>query len=121
MRQLVSVSRIGRSLGVHLILATQKPAGIVDDQIKSNTKFYISLKVQTAGDSKDVIGIESCGSAASDSRVGKVVAEEICWYWNREMNLITICYCVFRNKYGDFSDEKETNVDFSVIDKYIEM
>ena len=67
---------------------------------------------------KDVIGIESCGSAASDSRVGKVVAEEICWYWNREMNLITICYCVFRNKWGDFSDEKETNVDFSVIDKY---
>ena len=69
---------------------------------------------------KDVIGIESCGSAASDSRVGKVVAEEICWYWNREMNLITICYCVFRNKWGDFSDEKETNVDFSVIDKYID-
>ena len=68
---------------------------------------------------KDVIGIESCGSAASDSRAGKVVAEEICWYWNREMNLITICYCVFRNKWGDFSDEKETNVDFSVIDKYI--
>ena len=67
---------------------------------------------------KDVIGIESCESAASDSRVGKVVAEEICWYWNREMNLITICYCVFRNKWGDFSDEKETNVDFSVIDKY---
>ena len=58
MKQLVSVSRIGRSLGVHLILATQKPAGIVDDQIKSNTKFYVSLKVQTAGDSKDVIGIE---------------------------------------------------------------
>ena len=68
---------------------------------------------------KDVMGIESCESAASDSRVGKVVAEEICWYWNREMNLITICYCVFRNKWGDFSDEKETNVDFSVIDKYI--
>lgn len=68
---------------------------------------------------KDVIGIESCESAASDSLVGKVVAEEICWYWNREMNLITICYCVFRNKWGDYDDEKETNVDFSVIDKYI--
>ena len=53
---------------------------------------------------KDVIGIESCESAASDSLVGKVVAEEICWYWNREMNLITICYCVFRNKWGDYDD-----------------
>ena len=68
---------------------------------------------------KDVIGIESCESAASESLIGKVVAEEYHWYWNREMNLITICYCVFRNKWGDFSDEEETNVDFSVIDKYI--
>lgn len=68
---------------------------------------------------KDVIGIESCESPASESLVGKVVAEEFHWYWNREMNLITICYCVFRNKWGDFSDEKETYVDFSVIDKYI--
>ena len=56
MKQIISVSRIGRSLGVHLILATQKPSGIVDDQVKSNTKFYISLKVQTDGDSVDVIG-----------------------------------------------------------------
>lgn len=68
---------------------------------------------------KDVIGIESANSESSENLVGKVVAEEICWHWNREMNLITICYCVFRNKWGDFSDEKETNVDFSVIDKYI--
>jgi len=70
---------------------------------------------------KDVIGIESANSESSEDCVGKVVAEEFYWYWNREMNLITICYCVFRNKWGDFSDEKETNVDFSVIDKYIEM
>ena len=68
---------------------------------------------------KDVIGIESAGSPASDSLIGKVVAEDFHWYWNREMDLITICYCVFRNKWGDFSDDKETNVDFSVIDKYI--
>jgi len=68
---------------------------------------------------KDVIGIESCSRSASSSLVGKVIAEEIHWYWNREMNLITIIYCVFRNKWGDFSDEKEINVDFSTIDKYI--
>lgn len=68
---------------------------------------------------KDVIGIESANSEASDNLVGKVVAEEFHWYWNREMNLITICYCVFRNKWGDLSDEKEINVDFFAIDKYI--
>ena len=55
MDELVSVSRIGRSLGVHLILATQKPSGIVDDQIRSNSKFGICLKVQDTSDSQDVI------------------------------------------------------------------
>lgn len=55
MEELMSVSRIGRSLGVHLILATQKPAGIVNDQIRSNSKFGICLKVQDISDSIDVI------------------------------------------------------------------
>ena len=55
MNELMSVSRIGRSLGVHLILATQKPAGIVNDQIRSNSKFAICLKVQDKEDSIDVI------------------------------------------------------------------
>ncbi|HCX6194969.1 TPA: hypothetical protein OZX80_002962, partial [Listeria monocytogenes] len=35
MKELVSTARIGRSLGIHLILATQKPSGVVDDQIWS--------------------------------------------------------------------------------------
>lgn len=55
MEELIRVARIGRSLGIHLILATQKPAGVVNDQIRSNSKFGISLKVQDAADSKDVI------------------------------------------------------------------
>lgn len=55
MDELISVARIGRSLGVHLILATQKPAGIVNEQIRSNSKFGICLKVQEKEDSMDVI------------------------------------------------------------------
>ncbi|MCL1975332.1 MAG: type VII secretion protein EssC [Firmicutes bacterium] len=55
MKELISTARVGRSLGVHLILATQKPGGIVDDQIWSNSKFKICFKVQDSGDSKDVI------------------------------------------------------------------
>ena len=55
MDELISVSRIGRSLGVHLILATQKPSGIVNDQIRSNSRFAICLKVQDNYDSVDVI------------------------------------------------------------------
>lgn len=56
MAELMSVSRIGRSLGVHLILATQKPSGVVNEQIRSNSKFGICLKVQNKSDSKDIIG-----------------------------------------------------------------
>ena len=55
MEELVSAARIGRSLGVHLILATQKPSGVVDDQIWSNTKFRVCCKVQTSEDSKEMI------------------------------------------------------------------
>lgn len=55
MKELVSTARIGRSLGVHLILATQKPSGVVDDQIWTNSKFKLCLKVQNESDSKEVL------------------------------------------------------------------
>ena len=55
MDNLISVARIGRSLGVHLILATQKPSGVVNDQIWSNSRFKVCLKVQTTADSKEMI------------------------------------------------------------------
>ncbi|OCA87678.1 type VII secretion protein EssC [Bacillus sp. FJAT-27225] len=55
MAKLVSAARIGRSLGVHLILATQKPSGVVDDQIWANSKFRVSLKVQERADSMDML------------------------------------------------------------------
>lgn len=55
MKELISAARIGRSLGVHLILATQKPSGQVDDQIWSNSRFKLCLKVQSQQDSNEVI------------------------------------------------------------------
>ncbi len=55
MEQLISTARIGRSLGVHLILATQKPSGVVNDQIWSNSRFRVCLKVQEKSDSMDMI------------------------------------------------------------------
>lgn len=55
MKELISAARIGRSLGLHLILATQKPSGVVDDQIWSNSKFKICLKVSTPEDSREVL------------------------------------------------------------------
>ena len=55
MDNLISVARIGRSLGVHLILATQKPSGVVNDQIWSNSKFRVCLKVQDTSDSNEML------------------------------------------------------------------
>ena len=55
MKELISVAQVGRSLGVHLILATQKPAGTVDDNIWSNSKFRLCLRVQDKQDSMDML------------------------------------------------------------------
>lgn len=68
MTELVSAARIGRSLGVHLILATQKPTGVVDDQIWTNSKFKLALKVQNEADSREII---KTGDAANITQPGR--------------------------------------------------
>lgn len=57
---LIRLATLGRSLGIHLILATQRPAGIVDGQIKSNMALRICLRVLEASDSCDVVGDGRC-------------------------------------------------------------
>ncbi|MBV1850737.1 FtsK/SpoIIIE domain-containing protein [Catellatospora tritici] len=52
---LVSIAQRGRSLGMHLIMATQRPAGSVSDAIKNNVKLRIALRLESTGDSLDVI------------------------------------------------------------------
>jgi S-DNA-T family DNA segregation ATPase FtsK/SpoIIIE len=53
---LVGIAQRGRSLGVHLLLATQRPSGAVKDNIRANTNLRIALRVQDAADSTDVLG-----------------------------------------------------------------
>jgi DNA segregation ATPase FtsK/SpoIIIE, S-DNA-T family len=52
---LVGIAQRGRSLGVHLILATQRPSGAVSENIRANTNLRVCLRVQTPQDSVDVI------------------------------------------------------------------
>ena len=54
---LVGVAQRGRSLGVHLLLATQRPQGAINDNIRANTNLRIALRVQDAADSTDVIDV----------------------------------------------------------------
>ncbi len=55
MKELISAVRVGRSLGVHLLLATQKPAGVVDEQIWGNARFRLCLRVERPEDSREVL------------------------------------------------------------------
>ncbi|MEZ0491205.1 FtsK/SpoIIIE domain-containing protein [Kineococcus sp. TBRC 1896] len=53
---LVRLAAVGRSLGVHLVLATQRPAGVVSPEIRANTDLRLALRVQDRADAEDVVG-----------------------------------------------------------------
>ena len=55
MDSLISLARVGRTLGIYLVLATQQPAGIINQQIDSNTHFRICLKMNSAEDSRAIL------------------------------------------------------------------
>jgi len=52
----VNVAQRGRSLGVHLILATQRPAGVIKDNLRANTNLRLALRMADDSDSTDVLG-----------------------------------------------------------------
>ncbi len=53
---LVGIAQRGRSLGIHLVLATQRPGGVVDDEIRANTNLRVALRLHDAADARDVVG-----------------------------------------------------------------
>lgn len=52
----VDVAQRGRSLGLHLILATQRPAGVIKDNLRANTNLRVALRMADEHDSVDVLG-----------------------------------------------------------------
>ncbi len=68
MKELIKVARVGRSLGMFLVLATQKPAGVVNEQIWSNCNYRVCFRVQSTQDSLEVI---KCPDAAALTGSGK--------------------------------------------------
>jgi len=67
---LVSIGAVGRTLGVHMVLATQRPAGVVNDDILANTNLRVALRVQSKEDSNNVIGVPHA-AAISRSQKGR--------------------------------------------------
>jgi S-DNA-T family DNA segregation ATPase FtsK/SpoIIIE len=77
----VNVAQRGRSLGLHLVLATQRPAGVIKDNLRANTNLRLALRVADEADSSDVLGsVEAAhidpalpGRAVSKTGPGRLV------------------------------------------------
>lgn len=59
---LVRLAAVGRSLGIHLVLATQRPAGVVTADMRANLSLRIALRVRDRADSQDVIDSDAAAS-----------------------------------------------------------
>jgi DNA segregation ATPase FtsK/SpoIIIE, S-DNA-T family len=78
----VNVAQRGRSLGLHLILATQRPAGVIKDNLRANTNLRLALRVADVDDSNDVLGSPQAayfdqdvpGRAVSKTGPGRLVS-----------------------------------------------
>jgi S-DNA-T family DNA segregation ATPase FtsK/SpoIIIE len=64
---MVNIAQRGRSLGIHLILATQRPSGVVSQDIRANTNLRIALRVIDPAESADVIGVPDAASIAQST------------------------------------------------------
>lgn len=64
---LVNIAQRGRSLGIHLILATQRPSGVVSPEIRANTNLRIALRVTDGSESSDVIDTPDAGNISKNT------------------------------------------------------
>jgi S-DNA-T family DNA segregation ATPase FtsK/SpoIIIE len=64
---LVNIAQRGRSLGIHLILATQRPSGVVSPEIRANTNLRIALRVTDAAESTDVLDAPDAAQIAKST------------------------------------------------------
>ncbi|MET1087850.1 MAG: FtsK/SpoIIIE domain-containing protein [Arthrobacter sp.] len=62
LRELMRIATIGRSLGVHLVMATQRPQGALNADIRANVTTSIALRVQSDHESRDIIGTSAAAA-----------------------------------------------------------
>ncbi|MBE1877258.1 FtsK/SpoIIIE domain-containing protein [Myceligenerans pegani] len=70
---LVNIAQRGRSLGIHLILATQRPSGVVSPEIRANTNLRVALRMTDKSESQDVIDAPDA-SEITKSQPGRAYA-----------------------------------------------
>jgi DNA segregation ATPase FtsK/SpoIIIE, S-DNA-T family len=71
---LIDIGRQGRSLGIHLVLATQRPAGVVTADLRSNINLRIALRVASPDDSRDVIDTVDAARIPAEGHAGRAYA-----------------------------------------------
>ena len=64
LNELMRIATIGRSLGLHLVMATQRPQGALNADIRANVTTSIALRVQSAHESADIIGTNAAAAIA---------------------------------------------------------
>lgn len=69
----VDIGQRGRSLGLHLIMATQRPAGVIKDNLRANTNLRIALRMADEADSSDILG-SSAAAHVDPAFPGRAIA-----------------------------------------------
>lgn len=111
MQAVNSIFAIGRTLGVHIILLTQKPSSVIDDKMNANTRFRWCLKVANSQDSRDMLHHADAAKITNPGRAYVQVGEdevyvEVQSYWSGALY----------NPYNDSDDDLNKAV--SVVDIY---
>ncbi|GAB3598370.1 FtsK/SpoIIIE domain-containing protein [Microbacterium tumbae] len=70
----VDIAQRGRSLGIHLIMATQRPAGVIKDNLRANTNLRIALRMADEADSRDVVD-DAIAASFPASIPGRAIAK----------------------------------------------
>jgi DNA segregation ATPase FtsK/SpoIIIE, S-DNA-T family len=83
--ELETITRVGRAQGVSLILAAQRPSGVTD-QMRSNIKFRICLRVETPGESREML------RRADASYLPSIPGRGYLQVGNDEIELVQVAY-----------------------------
>jgi len=70
---LIRIGRIGRTLGVHLVMATQRPGSVVTPELKENTNWAIALRVRETGNSMDLVGVPDASAIPPKNAQGRAL------------------------------------------------
>lgn len=74
---ITSIARIGRSIGMYMILTMQSPQGVIKGQVSSNTKFRICLRTANSGESKEIIGTDEAFKISAPGRAIVKVGDDV--------------------------------------------